>query len=69
MNPPWLRREAVGSCVAAARKCPYCGGPVERIRRRPADRLLSFFYPVRRYRCFNLACRWEGILRRRRGEP
>ncbi|GIX28408.1 MAG: hypothetical protein KatS3mg123_2289 [Burkholderiales bacterium] len=52
-----------------ARKCPYCGGPLERIRRRPVDRLLSLLYPVRRYRCFNPACRWEGLLRRRRGEP
>jgi hypothetical protein len=40
--------------------CPRCGGAVERIRRRFIDRVLSLFRPVRRYRCENFLCHWEG---------
>jgi hypothetical protein len=40
-----------------------CTGSVDRIRRRPIDRIVSLFVPVQRYRCLNLACGWEGNLR------
>lgn len=43
--------------------CPRCGGPVERVRRRPIDRVLSMVRRLRRYRCRNVECRWEGTLR------
>lgn len=33
---------------------------MERIRRRPIDRLMSLFRPVSRYRCTMIHCRWEA---------
>jgi hypothetical protein len=43
-----------------APSCPMCGGPLRRIHRRFIDRVLSLFRPVRRYRCPQPTCRWEG---------
>ncbi len=51
------------------RLCPCCGGPLTRIARRPADRLLSLFRPVHRYQCIVLECGWQGNLARRRLPP
>jgi hypothetical protein len=44
-----------------ARECPTCGGGLRRIHRRSLDRLISVFVPVRRYRCRNNECRWQGL--------
>jgi hypothetical protein len=46
--------------------CPHCGEGVQRIHRRLLDHLLSLLRPIRRYRCDNPACQWEGNLRWRR---
>jgi hypothetical protein len=43
----------------AAPKCPVCGGPLRRTRRRPVDRVLSWFVPVGRYCCCE--CPWVGL--------
>lgn len=43
--------------------CPQCGGRLIRIARRPIDRALSLIAPVRRYRCQNFSCQWEGRVR------
>lgn len=43
--------------------CPRCGGSIYRIRRRFVDRVISLFTAVRRYRCTDCDCRWEGNLR------
>jgi hypothetical protein len=51
---------SVASC-----RCPDCGDIVRRIPRRPFDRLLSVFVSLRRYRCPNILCVWEGNLRDR----
>ena len=48
---------------ASKRACPQCGLVLDRIRRRPLDRLTSFFAPVQRYQCRNFTCRWEGNLK------
>ena len=45
---------------ASKRACPQCGLVLDRIRRRPLDRLTSFFAPVQRYHCRSFTCRWEG---------
>jgi len=44
--------------------CPLCHGPVERVRRRFIDRLISFVTPIQRYRCRSKGwgCDWEGNL-------
>lgn len=62
---PWT---VEGGTVAETRPvCPHCDSPLFRIRRRPADRLLSIFIPVQRYRCSarneDLTCTWEGVFR------
>lgn len=41
-------------------KCPQCGGDIHRIHRTTADHLISVVVPVRRYRCGNRDCRWQG---------
>ena len=51
--------------AAQDRVCPICHGPVDRVRRRFVDRLISFFKPIHRYRCRSKGwgCDWEGNLR------
>jgi hypothetical protein len=43
-----------------APRCPECGSGLIRVRRRPVDRLLSAFVPVRRFRCSGMQCVYEG---------
>lgn len=40
--------------------CPRCQAVAYRVRRRWIDRLISLFRPVRRYRCHEFRCDWEG---------
>lgn len=44
------------------RLCSKCNGPVERVRRRFIDRLVSMITLVHRYRCreHGWGCDWEG---------
>ena len=44
------------------RECPRCGGPAHRVQRRKIDRLISLFFPRRRFRCGSMGCGWEGNL-------
>jgi len=46
------------------RRCPKCHGPVDRVRRRLIDRLVSMIRPVKRYRCHDMGrdCDWVGNL-------
>lgn len=41
--------------------CPICGGPLHRIHRRRADRVLSLLIPVKRFQCKNHQCGWSGL--------
>ena len=43
--------------------CARCNGLVYRIPRRFADKILSMFLLVHRYRCRSWSCGWEGLLR------
>ena len=44
-------------------KCPECDRrTLALIHRRAVDKMTSWFFPVRRYRCRNPECRWEGNL-------
>lgn len=49
--------------VRSKPKCPSCEGRLYRVPRRFVDLIVSKFTPVRRYRCFSVACCWEGNLR------
>lgn len=46
--------------------CPVCGGDLRRRHRRWSDRVLSLLVPVKRYRCKNSECPWEGLRATRR---
>jgi hypothetical protein len=45
----------------ASLRCPKCNGGIHREHRRRLDHFISFFVPVRRYRCANDQCRWCGL--------
>lgn len=44
----------------SANTCPWCQGGLVRERRRMVDRLHSLVRPLKRYRCANFGCQWEG---------
>lgn len=50
-----LRNPALSTPV-----CPRCQGPIQRIHRTRLDRIISLYVPVRRYRCADRECRWQG---------
>ena len=41
--------------------CPDCNGEIHRVHRRFRDTAVSWFLPVRRYRCSDRDCRWQGV--------
>ena len=49
--------------ITGAQSCPRCGGKALRVRRHVSDRLISFAVGVQRYRCDEVDCHWEGLLR------
>ena len=42
-------------------RCPQCDGEIHRVHRRFRDLIIGLFVPVRRYRCSNRECRWQGL--------
>lgn len=56
-----MRWRLMHSSSLTAMQCPRCGGTIHRVHRRARDRVLSLVLPVRRYRCANTECRWQGI--------
>lgn len=40
--------------------CPRCNAVAFRVHRRWVDKLTSLFRPVRRFRCQEFRCGWEG---------
>ena len=47
----------------AGRACPRCGGAVEMIHRSMWQRAASAVVPLRRLRCMDSGCAWEGVRR------
>lgn len=43
--------------------CPRCGSTARRIPRRPFDRVVNVLWDVKRFRCANELCGWEGNVR------
>ncbi len=56
-----MRWRVMRDPALAALRCPKCNGGIHRVHRRRLDHLISFFVPVRRYRCANDQCRWCGL--------
>ncbi len=44
--------------------CPACSQPTRRVARQPKDRAASVPHSLRRYRCVDAGCGWEGLLAR-----
>ena len=44
-------------------RCPLCGSNARRIPRRALDRVVNVLWDVRRFRCANAMCGWEGNVR------
>ena len=60
------RKPLSGNPTVGQITCPLCQGNLLRQRRRTVDRLRSLLSPVKRYRCDNFACQWEGNVSNRR---
>lgn len=41
--------------------CPRCGGVLHRVHRHRLDHMVDKVVPVRRYRCGDDACKWQGL--------
>ena len=42
-------------------RCPQCDADIHRVHRHALDRLIDIIVPVRRYRCGNSDCQWDGL--------
>ena len=61
---PHCGQDTTNSLTTSARTvCPRCQGSVYRIPRRFIDLLITLLIPVRRYRCREMGCSWEGNVR------
>lgn len=65
---PPSSQDGDGTPPRPPRVCPRCAGPIDRVRRRAVDRLLSLVVPVQRFRCSSFGCNWCGLLRERPSE-
>jgi hypothetical protein len=43
--------------------CPLCGSTARRIPRTTLDRVVNVLWDVKRFRCANAMCGWEGSVR------
>src|SRR5512137_891639 len=50
------------SAASSHRRCPTCGGALQRVQRDGLDRWLSRFRPSHRYSCIDMQCGWSGRL-------
>jgi hypothetical protein len=56
-----IRWRAMRSPRLTTVACPVCGAVIHRIHRKWYDRVINWAAPVRRYRCANRACGWQGL--------
>lgn len=59
-----ISRAGTSYGIPGSPACPVCGlHKLSRIRRRRIDQLMSIFGRLRRYRCYEFSCQWEGNLK------
>lgn len=64
----WYGRRQVIQRAVHNDKCPQCGQDKwHRIHRHLPDHVFGVGLKVRRYRCANSECNWEGLRRRANG--
>jgi len=56
-----IRSRLRNTPALAELRCPRCGDGLHRIHRKPLDRLISVYVPVRRYHCRSDRCGWKGL--------
>jgi len=56
-----IRWRLLNTVRYTGRQCPRCGSALHRVHRRGLDRALNVAVPVRRYRCDNRECHWNGL--------
>lgn len=56
-----VRWRLLNTVRLARLRCPRCDGSLYRIHRTGIDRFISFYVPVRRYRCRADRCSWSGL--------
>jgi hypothetical protein len=56
-----VRWRLIHNPAFALLRCPQCNGEIHRVHRHAADRLISLYVPVQRFRCANDQCRWHGL--------
>ncbi len=56
-----LRWRLMHSPALTTIRCPRCQGALHRVHRRSLDRVLSWYVPLRRYRCASRQCGWGGV--------
>lgn len=57
------------SAAAPRPRCPSCHGPLRRVHRRPEDHDPALGAGLRRFRCRDAGCGWEGLLARPHRQP
>lgn len=62
VRAPANRSARKRSTPRPAYRCKVCKGPVYRVHRHFLDRLINVFVRVRRFRCTEPGCVWEGRL-------
>jgi hypothetical protein len=55
------RQRLMTSPRLTTHECPRCGSELRRIHRNSMDLLLDLYVPVRRYKCSDHDCRWQGL--------
>jgi hypothetical protein len=55
------RQRLMTSPRLTTHECPRCGSELRRIHRNGMDRLLNLYVPVRRYKCGDHDCQWQGL--------
>ena len=64
----WYGRRQLRRRAVSGDKCPRCGqAQWHRIHRTLPDHVFGVGLTVRRFRCANEACQWEGLRRRANG--
>jgi hypothetical protein len=64
----WYGRRQLQRRAAAHDKCPRCGQDQwHRVHRSLPDHIFGIGLKVRRFRCANPSCQWEGLRKRSNG--
>lgn len=61
-SPHSSSHSAPGRSGSSRQRCSRCGGEVKRVHRQPHDEQATGESGLRRYRCLDDSCGWQGLL-------